>query len=77
VAGELPRLAREVLGEEPGWYLENPFPFAIAGKAELTGPGKDRKRVPFRLPPGRRRVRIDDGPFVVRDLVLAPPEQQK
>lgn len=77
VSGELPRLAREVLGEKPGWYLENPFPFAIKGKAELTGPGKERKQVAFRLPPGPQRVRIDDGPFVVRDLVLAPPEQKK
>lgn len=77
VSGELPRQAREVLGEKPGWYLDNPYPFVIEGKAELAGPGKGRRRVPFRLPPGRERVRIDGGPFVVRDLVLAPPEPKK
>ena len=77
VSGELPQLAREVLGEKPGWYLENPFPFVIEGQEVLAGSGKCRKQVPFRLSSGRERVRIGSDPFVVRDLVLSPLEPKK
>src|SRR5262245_34603503 len=68
--------ARLVYHEKPGWYVENPYLFVISGKADV-GRGKERKQVPFRLPPGAPRLWSDAERFMVHDLVLSAPEKPK
>lgn len=69
--------ARLVFHDKPGWYVENPYPFVIAGKAELLGPDKRGRLVPFRLEPGAARLWIDGDRFLVRDLAIAAPLPKK
>jgi hypothetical protein len=67
--------ARLVFHEKPGWYVENPHPFVIRGKAYPLAAGKESKPVPFRIAPGFERIWIDTNRFIVRDIEISAPDQ--
>jgi hypothetical protein len=71
----LQRPAQVPYHEKEGWYLHNPYPFVVAGKAQLLAPEKQRKQVTFRLAPGSKGQWVDTGRFTVHDLVLGPPDK--